>query len=80
MMQPTGTIAIIPRRISHSAAFISIVCPQKVCVRVAADLDRTLAYGCAFSEPPQDDSLDVSCRPPKASTLPLNSRNAGRFR
>jgi hypothetical protein len=49
-------------------------------VRVAADLNRTLAYGCAISEPPQNDSFDVSAGPPKASTLPLNSRNAGRFR
>jgi hypothetical protein len=29
-------------------------------VRVAADLNRTLAYGCAISEPPQNDSFDVN--------------------
>jgi hypothetical protein len=59
-MQPTGMSAMIARRITHSAAFISIVCPQKSRVRVAADRNRTRAYGRAFSEPPQDESLDVS--------------------
>jgi hypothetical protein len=60
MMQPSGTSAIMAKRIAHSAALISIACPRSSIVRVAADLNRALVRGCLISEPPQNDSLDVN--------------------
>jgi hypothetical protein len=77
-MQPVGMSTIKATRISHSAAFISIVCPQKGRVRVATDLNRTRA---AFvSEPPQNDSLYVNAARRRHQRCRCNSRNAGRFR
>jgi hypothetical protein len=79
-MQPVGMSTINATRISHSPAFISIVCPQKGRIRAAADLNRALARGCFISEPPQNDSLDVNAARRRHQRCRCNSRNTGRFR